>query len=87
VSSEGEPPLKESDEMSTVFSLAEKCAVERYDGHLMLLRFTTGWKACFGTVDLHFGEGAKQVQELPSFTTADEALEHAISADVHKRIA
>jgi hypothetical protein len=32
--------------------LAEYYARERHDGHLTILRFTTGWKAVFDTPDI-----------------------------------
>jgi hypothetical protein len=32
-------------------ALAETYAGAWFDGHLSILRFTTGWKAAFGTID------------------------------------
>ena len=48
---------------------AERLARERYDGHLTLMRFTNGWKAVFGTPDIHGAERA----EVGALATADSA--------------
>jgi hypothetical protein len=58
----------------TLLTLAERLAAERHDGHLTLLRFTTGWKACLGTPDLEGGGGGDQVRRLRAFPTIKEAL-------------
>lgn len=52
-----------------------------YGGHLTILKFTTGWKAMFGTPDLdtgsvEVGRGAREhINDLPNCATIEEALE------------
>jgi hypothetical protein len=53
---------------------AEGKAVETSDGHLSLLRFTTGWKVYPGTPELRSGDGDEAVSNLKSFKTLREAL-------------
>ena len=48
------------------------------DGHLTIMRFTTGWKACFGTPDLDTGRGRTQVEALKTYKTLSEAIFQAI---------
>lgn len=50
----------------------------KHDGHLTILRFTTGWKAAYGTPDLDTNVGRKQVEQLKSFPSLEEVLEHLI---------
>lgn len=38
-------------DLSSAMSVAEELA-KRHDGHFTLMRFTTGWKAVFGTPDV-----------------------------------
>ncbi|NYE57111.1 hypothetical protein [Carboxydothermus ferrireducens] len=51
-----------------------RVANREYDGHFMLLRFTTNWRCCFGTVEadpmttLYMAEG----------TTLEEAIRNAL---------
>jgi len=55
--------------------LIEAEAIRRTDGHLSLCRFTTGWKAWFGTATLNnYEEDSKIVRQFPSFKTLREAL-------------
>jgi len=71
-----------------LIAIAERVAGEKYDGHLTLMRFTSGWKVMFGTPELScgsleemeagaFGGGRGEVQGLPSYQTLREAM-HAI---------
>ena len=39
-----------------------------------VMKFTTEWKAIFGTVDLDSGEGRNQIQMLPAFPTMRNAV-------------
>lgn len=52
----------------------QKIADDEHDGHLTILKFTTCWKACFGTPDLDTGEGRAQIDKLPRFPTLGAAL-------------
>jgi len=67
------PDEIESLDLHTLMSLAEQIAVDRSDGHLTLMRFTTGWKWVLGTPNLD-GEGRSEVSALPTFGSAREAL-------------
>lgn len=53
---------------------AELCANEYSDGHITLLRFTTHWKAFYGTVDMETGTGREFVRNQQGYTTLEEAL-------------
>lgn len=50
----------------------------KHDGHLTIMRFTTGWKAAYGTPNLDTGDGREQVNQLPMFKSLEEVLEHLI---------
>jgi len=62
--------------MDDLLAKVEAIAVERYDGHLTVFRFTTHWKAMFGTLELYGGDcvGSNQVHCLPTFPTLEAAL-------------
>jgi len=49
-------------------------AVFRNNGHLTILRFTTGWKAMFGTPDLDGGHGREDVWNRATYPTVVAAL-------------
>jgi len=53
-------------------AVAERLARECYDGHLTILRFTTGWKAVFGTPDMSRGGRShlSMVDTAPSLEAA-----------------
>jgi len=51
----------------------DKIAEERHDGHLSLLKFTTHWKVCYGTINTYNG-GYEQVQGLIGFPNLEDAL-------------
>ena len=66
-------------------TIAEQVAQGKHDGHLTLMRFTSGWKVMFGTPELScasleeveagtFGGGYGEVQNLPTYPTLREAL-------------
>jgi hypothetical protein len=60
--------------LETLMDLAEILAAEKADGHLTLMRFTTGWKAFLGTPDLDAGSGRKAVANIRMHRTMKEAL-------------
>jgi hypothetical protein len=60
--------------MERLLTIAEKMAKRDHDGHLTIMRFTTGWKAMFGTPDLTGGEGRQEIQDLFQHETLEEAL-------------
>lgn len=53
-------------------------ARNQHDGHLTIMRFSTGWKVCFGTPDLDTGNGRELVLMLPLFETLEAALQHLL---------
>lgn len=60
-------------DLETLIALAEHRAVE-YDGHITILRFTTGWKVMYGTPNLDTGEGRNEIGALKSHHTLKAAL-------------
>jgi hypothetical protein len=68
----------ESLDLDTLMALAERIATRDTDGHLTLLRFTTGWKCMLGTPNLD-GQGRKEVNTLPTFGSIREALVSLLS--------
>lgn len=68
--------------LSSLFAKAEKLASKKSDGHLTLLKFSSGWKAALYTPDFDSGEGREQIQMLPSFSTKEEALKWLIAEEV-----
>ena len=55
--------------------LAEEIARKRADGHLTLLRFTTGWKVALRTPDLDSRAGRHEIAALSAYPTLEAALE------------
>lgn len=53
---------------------AEQVAEEKHNGHLTLMRVSTGWKATFGSLDFDSAEGQKEVQKLRTYKTLYEAV-------------
>ncbi len=48
---------------------------KRYaDGHLTILKFTTGWKCMVGTPDLDSGDGRKQIEALETYESFNDAV-------------
>jgi len=66
--------MSEFDRLCLLLDLAENRAIEESDGHLTIMRFTTGWKAMFGTPDLD-GNGRAEVAALPMRESLEEALQ------------
>ncbi len=58
-----------------MIKLIEHQAIEKHDGHLTIMRFTSGWKACLGTVDTSDRE---RLWEMPFFDTAEDAMQWAV---------
>lgn len=69
--------LSEADEntpkLPKLLRQAERVAEEKYDGHLTLMRLSTGWKAMFGSPEFG-GDGQKEVQKLKTYKTLYEAV-------------
>ena len=60
-----------------LFDLAEEIAIAKRDGHLTIMRFTTGWKVMFMTPDMT-QEGRQEVYEIASVEDLGTAIRNAI---------
>jgi hypothetical protein len=56
-----------------LMALLEAVAKRRADGHITILKFTTGWKCMVGTPDLNSG-CRKEIRNLQSYKTLREAI-------------
>jgi hypothetical protein len=66
--------MPEDFDLETLIGLAENLASQKADGHLTVMRFTTGWKVALGTPNLDDGTGREELVRLPLHTTLREAL-------------
>lgn len=57
--------------------LLEEIAKRSYDGHVTLLRFTSGWKVVFGTPFME-QENRRILEKKPAKMTLEEAIEHEV---------
>lgn len=49
-----------------------------YDGHFTLMKFTTNWRCCFGTID-----DRDEVCQMAKGKTMDEAIEKCIQGNIN----
>ncbi len=63
-----------------ILKALEEHARRCYDGHLTIMRFTTGWKVQLGTPDLLGGSGYAHVQALHGCGQLDAAMAAALAA-------
>jgi hypothetical protein len=61
-------------DLNTLFDILEEIAKKESDGHITVMRFTTGWKVAFSTPDLHSGHGYEQMSKLKQYDTLEEAI-------------
>ena len=59
-----------------LLELVEKRADAKYNGHLMMVRFTTGWKVVYGTPSLQ--ESVPILQAIDDTLSLRDALHLAI---------
>lgn len=64
-------------DLRTLIILAEMKA-RNHDGHLTIMRFTTGWKAMLGTPDLDTSKGREQISTLKGYESLEDALFYLI---------
>jgi hypothetical protein len=64
-------PARVAEQLSRIYRIASDVA----DGHVTIFRFTTEWKAAWGTPNLDTGAGRDEVGALPGFPTLDTALD------------
>lgn len=69
--------MKKAD-LNTLIKILEKMAKKEADGHITIMKFTTGWKAAFATPDLDAGRGRKQINKLKKYDTLEEAIENLL---------
>ena len=60
-----------TDDLIALTNLAAKCYA---DGHLTILKFTTGWKCMVGTPDLDSGDGRKQIAAIETYESLNDAI-------------
>lgn len=70
--------ITQEDALTLLMARAEQISVEKYDGHLTIMRFTTNWKVAFGTPDLDGGFGRKEINALQGYSNLCDALLVAI---------
>ena len=63
---------------ATLLRMAEEIARAKYDGHLTILRFTTHWKAAYGTPHLYSPAGSAAVANLTPHPSLKLALIHLL---------
>lgn len=63
-----------------MLELATRIARVKYDGHFTLMKFTTGYRFCFGTMDYHsdYMKWREIIRDMPEGKTLDEAISKAI---------
>jgi len=61
---------------------AEVLAKEKTDGHLSILKFTTGYKVFLGTPNLDIGKERKNISNMNSFATLEEALKNLLETNI-----
>ena len=61
-----------------LIGLIEMAATCFTDGHITLMKFTTGWKCKLGTIDIDSGNGRTEINELETFETIDAAIVNEI---------
>ena len=66
-----------------LLKIAELIARTRCDGHLTIMRFTTHWKAMFGTPNLDI-DGRVEVRRLKGSPTLEQALKQLILEELSK---
>jgi hypothetical protein len=58
-------------DLKTLLAALEERAVAKADGHLTIMRFTTGWKVMIGTPDYSY---RSEIEALPACTSLYEAI-------------
>ena len=69
-------------DLKTLMTLAENKATALHDGHLTIMRFTTGWKLIPGTpkLDSYRGKERNRIAEISSFGSIQDALLSFVAA-------
>ncbi|MBL6969847.1 MAG: hypothetical protein ISR68_00440 [Campylobacterales bacterium] len=69
-------------DLQTLLEKAELLAKEKTDGHLSILKFTTGYKVFLGTPNLDIGEEREKVNKMQSFIYLNEALDNVLKTNI-----
>ncbi len=64
-------PKLSTNDLIAIATMAAKCYA---DGHLTILKFTTGWKCMVGTPDLDSGEGRNQIAVIETYKSMNDAI-------------
>lgn len=56
----------------------EEIAKEEADGHITIMKFTTGWKTAFATPDIDAGRGREQINKLKNHDTLEEVIKELL---------
>jgi len=60
-------------QLGLLLDLVEQVAKEKHDGHFTVMKFTTEWKAAFGTPSFNEA-GVSRVQRVQGYGSLQEAL-------------
>lgn len=66
-------------ELQSLVNDLENLANEMTDGHITILKFTTGWKAALGTPNLDIGDGRDKISNLKNHSSFKEAVKDLIA--------
>ena len=69
-------------DLEALLHKAEALAKEKTDGHLSILKFTTGYKVFLGTPNLDIGEEREKISSMNSFSTLEKALRNLLNTNV-----
>jgi hypothetical protein len=72
-----------NDNLESLMVELEEIAKAEADGHITILKFTTGWKAAFGTPNLDIGEEREKLLQLQSHSTYESAVKDLIKNKVN----
>lgn len=74
--------MNSNDKLAELMTAVTTLVKKKADGHLTILKFTSGWKVAFSTPDLDVGAGREEVAMLPAFKTLEEALQHLLEEQI-----
>lgn len=61
-------------DLNTLFKILEEMAKKEANGHITIMKFTTGWKVAFSTPDLDSDRGREQISKFKKHATLEEAI-------------
>ena len=60
--------------------LIREIADRQFDGHFMIMSFTTCYQGCFGTLNLYTEHGLQRLHQLPKYPDLDSLLDAMIDS-------